>query len=400
MAWKNIWRNKTRSAIIIVSISLGMLGGLLAAGISFGMGDQMIASAIGSRLSSIQVHQKGFRESQNIADTVPGAATLAARIGAMPGVAGVSRRVVLTAMASSPATAAGVELIGVVPEDEKSVTDVSRKIVEGGYLSEGSRNQAVIGQALAKSLDLTIGSKMVCTFQNDSGALTGAAFRVVGIFRTVSSNFDKSTAFVNAKDLHRIMGADSAWHELAVLLKPKASVAGAVSHIGLIAGNVQIDTWKQLAPDLAYVSESLASMLSIFMIVILAALGFGIVNTMLMVVLERRREFGMLMAVGMPRKIVFGMVVLETVVLSLTGALVGMVVTALVMSILSQSGIDLSMLSRGLNQLGIPSVLYPSLPITMYPILMSMVVITAIAASMYPAIKALRLKPSDVLRSS
>ena len=166
-----------------------------------------------------------------------------------------------------------------------------------------------------------------------------------------------------------------------------------------LAGGLQIDTWKELAPDLAYVSETLAAMLYIFMTVILAALAFGIVNTMLMVVLERRREFGMLIAVGMPRKTVFGMVVLETVVLSLTGAVAGMAGTVLCMALLSHTGINLSVLSGGLGQFGIPEILYPALPVSMYPVLAAMVVVTAIAAAVYPAVKALRLRPSESLRT-
>jgi putative ABC transport system permease protein len=140
-------------------------------------------------------------------------------------------------------------------------------------------------------------------------------------------------------------------------------------------------------------------MLYVFMIVILAALAFGIVNTMLMVILERRRELGMLMAIGMPGKVVFGMIVLETIVLSLTGAAIGMVLTVIAMAVLSRIGINLSVISQGLSQFGIADVLYPSLPLSMYPILTAMVVATAIAASIYPAVKALKLRPSQALRN-
>jgi len=398
IAWKNIWRNKTRSAIIIAAISLGLLGGLLASGVSFGMGDQMIAEAKGTHLSDIQIHQKNFRESQNIADTIPQASTLVSRIGAMHNVKGVAQRVVLTAMAASPVTATGVELIGVVPEREKQITDLPKKIIDGSYFGGKVRNPVVIGQALARELDVKTGSKMVFTFQNDSGVITGSAFRVAGIFKTVSSDFDKTTAFVRAEDLQRLIGSGS-WHEIAILLAPKTSADSVAAFLRKTSSGLQVDTWKQLSPDLAYVSESLATMLYIFMIVILAALAFGIVNTMLMVVLERRRELGMLMAVGMSQKTIFGMIVLETVVLSLTGALIGMVMTIIVMAILSRTGIDLLVISQGLSQFGIPQILYPSLPAGMYPILMAMVIATAILAAIYPAVKALKLKPSEALRT-
>jgi putative ABC transport system permease protein len=399
LAWKNIWRNKPRSAIIIAAIALGLLGGLLASSVSFGMGDQMIAAAIGTRLSHIQIHHKDFRETQNVVDTIPNAASLTVRIQGIGGVTGAAARIIVTAMAASPTTATGVELFGIIPEQEKRVTDIADKIIDGSYFKDSVRYPVVIGQALAKELDLKRGSKIVFTFQNDSGTITGGAFRVVGIFKTVSTVFDKSTAFVRAGDLQLLIGVHPVWHEIGILLRPGCPLDSAAAEISAAAHGLQVDTWKQLSPELAYVSESLASMLYVFMIVILAALAFGIVNTMLMVILERRRELGMLMAVGMPGKIVFGMIVLETVVLSLTGAAIGMVMTVIVMAVLSRVGINLSVISQGLSQFGIADVLYPSLPLSMYPILTAMVVATAIAASIYPAVKALKLRPSQALRN-
>ncbi len=399
IAWKNIWRNKARSAIIIAAIALGLLGGLLASGVSFGMGDQMIATAIQTRLSHIQIHGKNFRETGDVVDTIPGATALLAKIDTMKCVAAAAKRIVLTAMASSPASASGVELIGVDPDREKRITDVPHRIAAGGYFTGPVQNQIVIGQGLAEQLDLAPGSKTVLTFQNDSGALTGAAFRVAGIFKTASSDFDKTEVFVRAQDLHRLMGGGFAWHEIAILLRPGFSMDSAASFLRSRGGDLQVDTWKQLAPDLAYVSESLSATLYVFMLVILAALAFGIVNTMLMAVLERRRELGMLMAVGMRRKTVFGMIVLETIALSLTGALAGMVLTIALMLVLSRTGINLSILSKGLGHLGIPEVLFPSMPFATYPILAIMVIATAIAAAIYPAVKAIRLKPSEALRS-
>lgn len=399
IAWKNIWRNKTRSIILVAAIALGLLGGLLASGISYGMGDQMISSAVSTHLSTIQIHSKTFRENQNINDSIPNTQALVKKIKAIHGVSGVVRRVVVMAMASSPTTAAGVALTGIIPEEEKKITGISSSIVQGSYFGNNAHNPVVIGLALAQELDLKEGSKIVFTFQNDSGEITGGGFRVAGIFKTVSTTFDKTAAFIRADDLHRLIGTESAWHEIAILLSKNAHQDSVKAQVSAIAGTLQVDTWKQLAPELAYVSESLGVTLYIFMIVILIALAFGIVNTMLMVVLERRRELGMLMAIGMPRSKIFGMIILETVILSLTGACAGMSLAVGTMALLSHTGIDLSKISKGLNQFGIPEVLYPSLPVSMYPILTGMVIATAIAAAVYPAVKALKLRPSEALRT-
>jgi len=401
IAWKNIWRNKTRSLIIITAIALGILGGLVASGVSFGMGDQMIASAIETRLSHIQIHHPDFSEDKDVTLTIPRAQSLATSIDSIRAVAGASPRVTITAMASSPTTATGVEMIGVIPSEEEKVSTIDESIVEGSYFSTDVQNPVMIGRELAKTLDVRLGSKVVFTFQNAEGELTGGAFKIKGIFRTVSSQFDKATVFIRAEDAQRLLEMDSTvFQEIAVLLTTNTALDPTVAKIQNLAPAMSVDTWKKRAPELQYVSETIAASLYIFMVVILLALAFGIVNTMLMVVLERQKELGMLMAVGMARRTIFSMIVLETVVLSLTGAVVGMVLSIITINVLQQTGIKLSFFAQGLSEFGIAEILYPQLPWTMYPILTVMMTVAAILSAVYPAIKALRLRPAEALRTS
>jgi len=146
-------------------------------------------------------------------------------------------------------------------------------------------------------------------------------------------------------------------------------------------------------------AEMLDIMLYFFMVIILFALGFGIVNTMLMVVLERVKEIGMLMAIGMNRMRVFKMIMLETVYLSLTGGIVGMLLGAGIISFFGKTGIDLSIYAEGLNNIGYASIIYPSIGIDYYVNTVIMVILTGIIASLYPARKALKLNPAEAVRT-
>ena len=398
IAWKNIWRNKTRSLIIMTAIALGLSGGLISMAINVGMVDQMVKSAILAWLSHIQIHNPGFARDRDTDFTVPNAMKLTEGIGQIGGVHAASPRVVVTAMASSPVTATGVQIFGIEPAREADVSVIDQSIRQGTYFKSNFRNPVIIGEKLSEVLDIDIGSKLVLTFQNDSGEITGGAFRVEGIFKTVSSDFDKGNVFVKAEDLWRLLGSDSIYQEIAVLLENSNALDSVQNRIKLLAPEMKVDTWKTLAPELEYSTEVMGSTLYIFMAVILLALAFGIVNTMLMVVLERRRELGVLMSVGMSRKSVFWMIVLETVVLSVTAAFCGMLITAVAMLILSNTGINLSYFATGLQEFGVSEILYPLLPWSMYFILTVMVIVTAVLAAVYPALKAIRLRPAEALR--
>jgi len=162
---------------------------------------------------------------------------------------------------------------------------------------------------------------------------------------------------------------------------------------------IDVSVWKNLSPELAMQSTWLDFMIFIFVGIILLALGFGIVNTMLMVVLERVREIGMLIAIGMNRKRVFIMIMYETIFLSLTGGMTGILLSWLTVYILNFYGVDLSSFSDGLEAIGYPTIIYPTVGFISYVQVTIMVILTGILASVYPAWHAIRLKPAEAIRS-
>ncbi len=386
--------------IIITAITLGLFAGLLASGITIAMGEQIVDTTIRTRLSHIQITHPEFRLERDITFNVPNAQDLAQELRGLPRVEAAAPRILTSAMASSPRTVQGIELVGVIPEFERELVIIDESIIDGEYFGQQLRYPAVIGDALAERLDVRVGARLVLTFQDAEGVITGGAFRVRGLFRTPSTEFDRSTVYVLADDLAEHLGTDEMlFQQVSVLFTSADAAEAGLAQVEQMAGGMRIETWRQLAPELDYISETLTVFLYVFMIVILAALTFGIVNTMLMVVLERRKEFGMLMAVGMKRSILFGMIVLETVVLSITGAAAGMVLSFLVIELLSITGVDLSLFAQGLREFGVEEILYPQLPRSMYIVLAVMIIAVAIIAAILPAHKALKLKPADALRN-
>ncbi|MEO0898411.1 MAG: FtsX-like permease family protein [Bacteroidota bacterium] len=170
------------------------------------------------------------------------------------------------------------------------------------------------------------------------------------------------------------------------------------SEAKMVAQTVKVESWSDLAPEIEVIDNQFSSSMRIFVIIILLALGFGIVNTMLMAILERTRELGMLMSIGMNKAKVFTMIMLETVMMTFIGAPIGMALAALTISYTGQTGIDLSGLETG-AEFGMSSMVYPSIPITYYGEVAVMVIIAGILAAIYPSLRAIRLKPAEAVRA-
>ena len=162
---------------------------------------------------------------------------------------------------------------------------------------------------------------------------------------------------------------------------------------------LEIMTWKEIDPYLAMLSDMVQKFYAVFMAVILAALAFGIVNTMLMVVLERTKELGMLTAIGMNKRRVFSMIMLESVFLSLVGGVVGMVISRILILWTAKNGINFYSYAEGFEAMGYSSHIYPVITLGFFIIVTILIIITGILSSIYPALKALRLDPADALRT-
>ncbi len=399
LAWRNVWRNKKRSGVIILAVISGLWAGLLTTGIMNGMSVQMVHSAIDDRLAHIQLHKPGFRQRERIRDVIPDGPAVFARIDSIPGISHAAERSVITAMASSPTTTKGVVIYGITPSDEKRVSDISQRMVDGTYFDSNKRNPIIIGRELADRLDITLGHKIVLTAQDYNGDIGAGAFRVVGIFKTVSSEFDKTTIFAQADDINRIFSLGGNIHEIAVLADDNVSVDSLAASMRREFPNLDVATWKQLAPELSLMTDTTMQMMMIFLAIVLIALAFSLTNTMLMAVMERVREFGVVMALGMKHGSILRLLMLETIFIASIGTVIGIGVGAATLSLLQRHGIDLSIVATGLANSGIDKIIYPTVPGTTYIWLFALVLVTSVASALYPAIKAIRLNPVTAIRT-
>jgi ABC-type lipoprotein release transport system permease subunit len=400
ISWRNIWRSKVRSLVIITAITLGIFAGVFSMAFTLGMVDQRIETIISTEVSHLQMHNKDFGTSSDPADYLESGNQLLAGIDTMQQVKGATGRMLINAMISSAETGTGIQLLGIDPEREKEVTDMHEHVVKGSYFENNRKNAIVLGNKMAEKLNVKIRSKVVLTFQDKEGNLTGGAFRVAGIYKTTNTAYEEMKAFARKEDLVRLTGyPEGTFQEIAIRLKDEVPENEVAEKLKKMYPKPEIQTWMQLMPDMQMMNKSMDLSMYIIVGIILAALGFGIVNTMLMVVLERIKEIGMLMAVGMNKLRVFLMIMLETVFLSLTGGVTGIALALLLIKITGNTGINLSFYSQGLEAYGFDSVIFPKIDISIILQITMLVIFVGIIASIYPARKALKLNPAEALRS-
>jgi ABC-type lipoprotein release transport system permease subunit len=402
ISWRNVWRNKLRSSVVITAVSLGVFAGVFSMAFYKGMAIQRIKSAIKTEVSHIQLHNPAFEKVDEILNYLDSADIRLNYIRAKNGVEAASKRLIVNAIVNSAEKGGGIRLFGIDRENEAKVTDIKNRLVEGIYLENLKRgNPIVIGKKLADKLGVRIGSKLVIGMIDSKGQPVYNQFRVGGIFKTVNSFYDETLAFINYEELRQIAGLpEGSAHELAVYLGGTENSVLLVDLLKSEFPNLDVKEWNEILPELGYLSESMDFFMYIFIIIILLALGFGIVNTMLMVVLERIHELGMLMAVGMNKIRIFKMIMLETVFLSLTGGVIGIIIGSVVSEIYKTRGIDLSGLyGVGFSALGYDSVIYTVIQVDMIIGITSLVILTGIVASVFPAVKALGLNPAEAIRT-
>jgi ABC-type lipoprotein release transport system permease subunit len=401
IAWRNIWRNKLRSSVIITAVMVGLFGGLVASGIMKGMVLDMVKNTLENQISNIQIHDKKFTENNEVGFLITNTSGILKRIQSLKEVKAVCQRTKAFGMASTASKATGIMINGIEPEKEKLVTKIYSKLDSAGsYFTSNKRNRIIISEKLAKKLNAKIKSKIVITFQDYDGNLTGAGFKVEGIYKTQNSMFDEQNVFVRKTDLDRLLDMPpNTAHEIAVLLNDYTLTSQVIPKIEKITPGYEVQGWYDIDPYLQLTSSMTAFMLWIFMAIILLALGFAIVNTMLMVILERTRELGMIMAIGMNRAKVFRMIMYETMLLGIIGGISGMLISIWFTSYFGEHGISIAMVAQGFESMGYGSVMYPVLEFTDYVQVAVMVLITGLIASVFPTIRALKMKPVEAIRN-
>ncbi len=402
LAWRNLWRNKLRTGIMLFAMVFGLIGVAGMIGFMNGMYGNMIDNAIAWQTSNIQIHRSEYINEPEINDTIIGSEQIIAQLRDMPDVSAWSARFIADGMVASARSTRGVKINGIVLEAEAKVTPLVSHIIEGEWLSEQGRNPVLVSSKTADRLRLRVGSKVVLTFTDAANDVSGAAFRVRGIFKSPSSSFDESNVYVRRSDLSALAHIDGV-HEIAIVVNeatPSSNIVTQAVKAQLQTQTSKLNTirdWQQIQPMLATMIKQTGTSTAIILGIFVSAMGLGIVNIMLMSVFERTREFGVLMAVGMQKHKVFLLIMLETSLLGMSGALLGVGICAVLMMLLQTTGISLNSMAEGLGAFGVDTIIYPRVSFGEYQLIFLTVVAASFLAALYPARQILKQRPADAM---
>ena len=398
LAWRNVWRHPGRSGIIIGAVAVGLFASLFLMSFYQGMIEQRIDSVVRHETSHIQLHHPGYIADQDINFRIADADSLVRALAQLPHVVAVAPRVAVPGMIQSPTASAGLRINGIDPEMEHSTTGLKGFVKEGEWFGPERPHGILISAKVARQLKVRLRGKVVLMAQGPGGEIASGAFRVIGIYGTINGPRDDANAYITRADAAKMLGLGDEVHEIALLQDHSDMVEPTVSRLREILPHLLVRSWTELSPEMQLLIGTFDQMMFIMLGIIFIALAFGLVNTMLMAVLERTREIGMLMAVGMGRARIFGMVVLETLLVVMAGVPVGGILSAAAIGWGAKQGINLRAWGDTATQFGYdPHVILALKPYHALVVL-GMVVAISLLSAIYPAVKALKLNAAEAIR--
>ena len=404
MAGRNLLRNARRTAITVLGISLGLALCQTVYNLNLGNYNSMLDSGIRGASGHVVIQHAQWLDDPEIEHVVNGSTAIRDQLQADNPNALVTRRVLAGGLVTSPTNAVTVAIMGVDPEPEAELSRAARNVVDGEWLKPDDKRGLLLGDTLAKRLGVGIKSRIVVMAPNpeDPGESTSLLFRVRGIFHSgveILDNFSVMVSVNGAQPL--LVGTDPA-HQIAVIYDTDGETQqGLVKAKTMDIGEAAVLSWKEALPDLQAFIEVDTRTNEIFFLVLGFIVVLGVINTMLMSVLERVREFGVMMALGMRPKTLAGLVLLEGALLGLASALVGTAFGALFTYPLATTGLDFSE-AMGETMM-VDGVAMDSLMFAQYaPDRMAIYACAAIAmtvlASAWPAFRVTRMRPIQAIQ--
>jgi ABC-type lipoprotein release transport system permease subunit len=409
LAWRNLWRNPRRTLIAMSAIGFGYVMLLFVACLMAGLRQQMIETGTGLVLSDIQVHAPAYYPNRPMHQTLGGqkgtnVTTLVAAITADPRVYAASPRVYGYGLASAGDQSAGVEILGVDPHQEQKITVLQTRIVKGSYLTEGMPKGIVVGDKFVTTNGVGVGSEIILLTQAADGSMGNDLYTIVGIFHTGLDTVDGSLVLMSLSSLQELLRLPPVRiHEIGIKLHDVTEATTAAAALGVQLSKilpVRVRAWPELVPELAdYVQFNRSVTFILFFIFFLLAI-IGIVNTMLMAVIERTRELGMLMAVGMRPVQVVGLILAEAAGLAGASLVLGGAIGVPVLWYLQVHGLDLG---SAIDEFSLAGVVvgrhwYGRQDFFAYSQAALGLAVTALASALYPALRAARFRPTEALR--
>jgi ABC-type lipoprotein release transport system permease subunit len=395
LAWRNLWRHRGRTLLTMLAVAIAVaamvvLGSLLAAW-SDSAFDRTTAALTGHG----QIHAIGFTDDPTVERSMPPPTGALAAALANDTVKAWAPRVFAPALIRSERESAPISLYGIDPVREAAVSFLDPGEVEGTALAGPEDRGLIIGRLLAERLQVSPGRRVVISAQNVDGDVEEIGMEVIGLYRG-QPDLQKSAVFASLGQAQRLLGLGNHISEIAFLARNRDEIDALADSLARAGPDLDVKRWDELQPFAAAVIEMTNDTNTIWVFVSFALVAFGLVNTIMMVVYERMREFGLMQALGMKPRVLIAQVLLESTYLVLFGTVVGAALGAGTILAFA-NGLDLGGLGAGASMFGASERLYPEVAVSQMILACTVVVVLSIVASLYPVRRATRRVPITVL---
>ena len=420
IAWRNIWRNPVRSALTISALAGGLVMVILYASLLKGMTGQMVRFTTEVSTGHLQIHRQAYIDDQDMYATLPWS-YLEDFTDNFPSI-DVAPRLYAAGLASTAKTSTGVLIKAVDLRRETAVTQMLSHVRQGrtdlGTIDPDEENprhfSTVVGYKLAKNMNLQPGSELILVTQAADGSIGNAIFHVSAILKPLEPAFDRMGVMISIKAYQQLMSQQDGFHELAIRvedlsqlpafqteIEKELSVLAAMQPLDKWGGKAVVRNWRQLTPAISDMLNLSKTILLVVGVIIVGLASLGMLNTMLMAIHERSHEFGILLAVGMKRRWLLLMVLLESFFLALVSSVIGAAIGTLIAGYFERHGIDFSRsMPDGYDWAGMvfEPVMRADLELTQIGYACLLMLSVSLLASLIPAWRIVRFKPAEVMR--
>jgi len=402
IAWRNLWRHRRRSLITSIGMGIGVAISMAMIALMDGMNAQLFDVLVGQTLGHVQMHDPDYPARKQIYDTIGDIDVVMARIDENAAPAAASPRVFSFGLAASAETSTGARMAGIYPDREDSLSKLASRVVEGEYLPQEVGTSALIGAGLAETLEVGVGDELIVIVQAADGSMGNALYEIVGLVKTGSALMDRSGVYVHIEEAQSLLALEEQAHEIVMSVEDP-------DEIDVLAAAVKADygegylvrTWYEADPQTAQLIQMSSSSGYIMLVIVFSVAGLGVLNTMLMAVLERTRELGLLRSLGLTPGQIRRLVMMEAALLGGLSVACGLVLGGLMDFYLVTVGINFSTGNgQGMEYQGVTLPPYIKGEVTVEGIVItaSFVLFVCVAAAVWPAFRASRLRPVDAMR--
>jgi len=404
IAFRNLLRNKRRTILISISISGAIIGLTWMSGWMVGMIHEMNQMVIKGGLAHVQISDKKYRDDPSLQYHIQMPDSIINQIQHVDGIEKISPRISVEGMISSAGNSSGVLLQGIDPSIEQENSLVGESMIAGDLFSMNTGKFIIISQAIATKLNINIGSKCVIMGPNALGDVEMESVRIGGIYKTGYADYDQYFVFVSLATIQDMFGLGKGITTIAISVHENFEPTGVRKNIYSILQNTypssfEVVTWIDIAPTMIQLINDMEGMMYAFYSIFYIAMAFGLVNTMLMAIFERRRELGVLLAIGMSPRRLKTMIMLEAAYMTAFSGLFGTVVAIGLSELLIPEGLDLALYAEALENFGLSTKIpfVYSWGAVVIPFFSA--VIFGMIAGFFPARRAAKMNPVESIRA-